>query len=63
MGVLAEEWDESRTIWTMSAGTISSRTKEVDWSDGCLKVHICYLAQIGPELVMNVVERLRMRFT
>jgi len=61
LGVLAQQWLESRTIWGMSYGTVMSRTKELDWSDSCLRVHLSYLAQIDPELVLSVVERLRLK--
>ena len=61
LGVLAQQWDSAKTIWGMSYGTISSRAKELDWSDGCLKVHLSYLVQIDPEVVLSVVERIRLR--
>jgi hypothetical protein len=61
MGVLAQEWQQAKTIWTMLSGTIVSRAREVELSDGCL-MHVCHLGQIDPELVMSVIEKLRMRF-
>ncbi|MFY9683013.1 MAG: hypothetical protein WA424_07185 [Candidatus Sulfotelmatobacter sp.] len=35
----------------------------LDWSDGDLRVHISYLAQIDPESALSVVERLTLRPT
>jgi hypothetical protein len=61
LGVLAQQWKESKPVWGMSFGTILSWAKELNWSNGCLQVHLSYLEQIDPEVVMSVVERLRVR--
>lgn len=58
LGVLAQQWPQARTIWRMSLGTVSSRAKELNWSDGSLRVHLSYLAQIDPEIVLSVVQAL-----
>jgi hypothetical protein len=56
IGVIAEQWQDPRTIWMISPGM-----EELDWVDGDLRVHISYLDQVDPELVMKVVEKLRLK--
>jgi hypothetical protein len=61
LGVLAQQWRQSKPTWKMSYGTISSRAQEFDWSDGALRVHLNYLTQMDPDMVFSVVQDLTLR--
>jgi hypothetical protein len=58
IGLLAQQWPDPRANWRILPGM-----EGLDWSEGNLRVHISYLAQIDPEAALSVVERLRLEPT
>ena len=58
IGVIAQQWQNPKTNWRILRGM-----QGLDWSDGDLRVHVSYLAQIDPESALSVVEHLNLRPT
>lgn len=54
MGVLAEQWKTSNPLF------MAQPVQELDWREGNLIIHISYLAQIDPDMVVSVVGRLKL---
>jgi hypothetical protein len=53
IGVIAQQWQNPKANWR-----VLPDMQGLDWSDGDLRVHVSYLAQIDPESALSVVERL-----
>jgi hypothetical protein len=56
LAVLAEQWTEPRMIYG-----IPPKLEDLDFSDGILRVHISYFAQVDPDIALNVLQNLRLR--
>jgi hypothetical protein len=56
LAVVAQEWDEPRFV-----SPIPPRMEELEVSGGVVRMHFSYLAQQDPEVVYEVVRRLRFR--
>ncbi len=55
-GVIAQQWQNPRVSSRILPGM-----EGLDWSDGELRVHVSYLAQIDPESALSVIEGLTLR--
>jgi hypothetical protein len=55
IAVFAQEWKEPKEVRTYPVNI-----KELDFQDGTLKLHFSYHAQLSPEVVLEVLQRLRL---
>jgi len=56
LAVVAQEWSEPKVIPFPEPSL-----KDLDIADGVIRVHISYLAQIHPEVVYDVLRRVRLK--
>ena len=56
LAVIAQEWPESRMLQS-----IPPKLMELDVSDGVIRLHFSYFAQQDPDVVYQVLQRLRVR--